>query len=47
MDPFNQESDEDIEALVKRAGLGHLLEKTVDDPKKDKNDKRTKEEIEY
>ena len=47
LDPFNKESDERIEALIKRAGLEHLLTKSVEEEKKDKKDKRTKEEIEY
>ena len=49
LDPFNKESDERIEELVKKAGLEHLLTKSADDSeenKKKKNDKRKKEEIE-
>lgn len=46
MDPFNKFSDERIEELIKKANLGKLLTKKVDDPKK-KKDKRKKEEIEY
>ena len=49
LDPFNKVSDERIEELVKKAGLGHLLTKSADESeenKKKKNDKRKKEEIE-
>ena len=49
LDPFNKESDERIEELIKKAGLEYLLTKSADDSeenKKKKNDKRKKEEIE-
>jgi len=47
LDPFNNESDERIEELIKKAGLEHLLTKNVGDSKKEKKKERTKEEIEY
>ena len=40
LDPFKKHSDEEIEALLKRAGLGKLLKKESKDPKKKAEEKR-------
>ena len=43
IDPFKKHTDEEIETLLKKAGLEKLLEKESKDPKKKAEEKRNKE----